>query len=126
MRRLLYSASACVALMLLGVQAATANMCVVFGSGYQLTSDTVEWSMRAQAGQTCVRGLRGATVILRSVEVVAPPKSGEVALRGPGFTFTADKNASGEDTFSLKVSGTMNGLDGSSTIVVRVHYNAPK
>lgn len=123
MRTFGFAAGMCLAASALSTSPAAANMCPVQGPGYQLASDTIEWSMRVRAGQTCIRGVRGAAVVLKGLEVVEPPRSGEVSVQGPAFTFKANPDASGEDSFSLRLSGSMNRLEGSSTIVVRVRYD---
>lgn len=110
-------------LVMLGCRPASAGVCLVYGPSYQLMSDTIEWSMRTKAGQDCIRGLRGSAMLLKSVELVTPPKFGEVSVQGPAFTFTANPDAAGEDSFSLRMSGSINGLEGTSTIVIRVFYN---
>lgn len=117
--------AASVVLTMLGAQAASAGPCLVYGPGYSLASDIIHWQMRTKASQECVRGLRGGAMILRSVELVSPPKSGEVVVSGPSFTFTANADASGEDSFTLRMQGSINGLDGTSTVVIRVLYSDP-
>ena len=94
--------------------------CLLYGPSYQLASDTVEWSMTIASGQSCVRGLRTAFVVLDGVKLVAPPQSGQVTLEGPAFVYKGDSNFRGDDSFSVLVSGRLNRLSGSSTIKINV------
>jgi hypothetical protein len=114
--------SACVifALLLLGVQSATAQTCVVGVESYRLSFDNVIWSIRIGAGQSCIGGFRVSNVTLDTVRLVIPPESGQVTLHGPGFSYKAKSGFQGEDSFSVLVSGTLNRIRGSSTIRVVV------
>jgi hypothetical protein len=94
--------------------------CLLYGPTYQLASDTVEWSMTIASGQSCVRGLRTAFVVLDNIKLVSPPQSGQVRLEGPAFVYKGDSNFRGEDSFSISVSGKLNRLAGSSTIRINV------
>jgi len=121
--RSIYIIAVCAAFTALGARSAPAGVCLISGPTYNLMSDTIYWSMRSKAGQDCVRGLRGGAMILKSVELITAPKFGDVAVNGPSFVFTANPDAAGEDSFSLKMSGSINGLEGTSMIVIRVLYN---
>jgi hypothetical protein len=114
--------SACffIVLLLLGVQSANAQTCVVAVKSYELNFDNVNWSMKIGAGQSCIGGFRVSNVTLDGVRLVIPPESGQVTLKGPGFTYTAKTGLQGEDSFSVLVSGTLNRMHGSSTIRVGV------
>jgi hypothetical protein len=94
--------------------------CLLYGPSYQLASDTVEWSMTIASGQSCVRGLRTAFVVLDDIKLVSPPQSGQVILEGPAFVYKGDSNFRGADSFSVLVSGKLNRLAGSSTIRISV------
>jgi hypothetical protein len=74
--------------------------------------------MRIESGQSCIHGLRFNNVVIENVRLIVPPQFGEVALRGPGFTYTADPNYQGEDSFVLMISGSIMRIHGSSTIRV--------
>jgi hypothetical protein len=58
------------ALLLTNVRAASADVCLFNGPPYQLTSDSVDWSMRIGNGQSCVRGLRLGSAVLETVKLV--------------------------------------------------------
>jgi hypothetical protein len=100
--------------------AAPPSACVVNSPHYQLTSDNVDWSIKTRSGQTCVRGLRFGNVVLETVKLISLPQSGNVRLLGPGFSYTAKPDFSGEDSFTVVVSGTINKVRGTSTIRVVV------
>jgi len=108
------------ALVSAGAWAAPASTCVVTSPRYQLTSDNVDWSIKTRSGQTCIRGLRYGSVVLETVKLIARSQSGTVKLVGPGFSYTAKRDFVGEDSFTIEVSGTMNKIQGTSTIHVLV------
>src|SRR5215813_7319590 len=49
---------------------------------FQLSSDTVEWTMLIASGRTCTQGLRLGSINITSVMLIAPPQSGNVDLKG--------------------------------------------
>ena len=109
------------ALLLLSVShAAHANQCFTNGPRYQLESDSVEWRMKIRSNENCVRGVRFSYVWNASVSVVSPPKFGQVAVIGPGFSYTAKAGFHGEDSFVVGVTGSKNKTRGFSTIRVVV------
>lgn len=109
------------ALMLLfASQAAHARECLTDGPHYQLESDSVEWRMKIRSGESCVRGVRFKYVYNATVKPVTPPRSGQVTLIGPGFSYTAKSDFHGEDSFIVGVSGSKNHASGISTIRVVV------
>jgi hypothetical protein len=105
---------------LLGGQPVFAQTCVIDGPRYNLSADTVYWSMQAASDLSCIRGLRFANVEIESVKLVSPPQSGEVQLHGAGFTYTPKANFNGQDSFSLAVIGAIKKTHGSSTIIVTI------
>lgn len=107
--------------LLFGGGAASAQSCFVDGPRYNLIGDTVSWSLTIpNGGRSCIRGIRFNNVEIRSVMLSTPPRSGRVALKGPSFTYTPNKNFSDEDSFTLTIDGTINKKRGSSTIHVSV------
>jgi hypothetical protein len=90
------------------------------GSQYQLKSDTVDWTMQISSGQSCVRGLRHKRVTIDTAKLVSPPKSGQLRLLGSGFSYTAKSGFQGQDSFTIQVSGMLNGIRGSSDIRITV------
>jgi len=119
---------ACIALLIfmpLGLRAQSAYPCVISGPRYQLVADTVSWSIRIESGQSCIHGLRFNNVVIENVRLIAPPQFGETVLRGPGFTYTANSNYQGEDSFVVMVSGSIMRIHGSSTIRVSISVVNP-
>ncbi|UQR61042.1 right-handed parallel beta-helix repeat-containing protein [Bradyrhizobium sp. C-145] len=109
-----------IALLLMSTPAAHAIGCVVNGPRYGLTAEIVNWSMKIGTGQSCIRGLRYNNVIIESLELVSLPRTGQVTIEGPGFTYTAKSGYEGEDSFTIALSGTINRVKGSSTIRLTV------
>ena len=107
-------------LALSGSQRAHANQCFTDGPRYQLESDTVEWRMKIRSSENCLRGVRFSYVYNATVSLVTPPKFGQVALVGPGFSYTAKSDFKGEDSFIVGVSGSRKKTRGFSTIRVIV------
>src|SRR6516225_8872715 len=87
---------------------------------YQLKSDTVDWTMQIGSGQTCVRGLRHRRVTIDSAKLISAPQSGQVKMLGSGFSYTAKPDFEGQDSFTIQVSGMLNGVRGSSDIRIVV------
>jgi hypothetical protein len=54
--------------------------------------------------------------LIDTVKVISTPRSGQITLLGPAFSYRAKSDFEGEDSFSLAVSGTIHGSRGSSTI----------
>jgi hypothetical protein len=105
---------------LIGGPTALAQSCVIENSPYNLTVDTVTWSMTTIPGATCFGGVRFGNVIIESVKLISPPRTGQIVLRGSGFSYTAKANFRGEDSFALKVSGAINRRRGNSTVQILV------
>jgi hypothetical protein len=102
------------------LRAAPTYPCAMSGPRYQLAADTVSWTMTIGSGQGCIQGLRFNNVVIENVQLVTAPKSGEAGLQGPGFTYTANPTFRGEDSFVVKISGSINRLHGSSTIRIAI------
>src|SRR6516162_3315599 len=122
LKRTMWSSGATLlALLLVFVRPALGDPCVLtIGSQYQLKSDTVDWTMRTGSGQNCIRGLRHARVTIDSAKLISPPQSGQVKLLGSGFSYTAKSDLQGQDSFTVQVSGMLNGVRGSSDIRIIV------
>jgi len=90
------------------------------GSQYQLKSDTVDWTMQTSSGQSCIRGLRDNRVTIDTAKLISPPQSGQVKLLGPGSSYTAKSDFEGQDSFTIQVSGMLNGRRGNSNIRIIV------
>jgi hypothetical protein len=77
-------------------------------------------SLDPSSGQSCTRGLRHARVTIDTTKLISPPQSGQVKLLGPGFSYTANSDFVGQDSFTIQVSGMLNGIRGSSDIRIIV------
>jgi hypothetical protein len=105
----------------LGMSPANAAECHLASSPrYALASDTVEWSLEIDSGQSCIRGLRFNNVAVESVKLESRPQIGQVSLFGSGFTYSAKPDYVGRDSFTLAVTGTISKARGSSSIRVVV------
>jgi Bacterial Ig domain len=87
---------------------------------FQLSSDAVEWTMQIASGTTCTRGLKLGPANITEVKLIAPPQSGQVAIKGPSFSYTAKQDFQGQDDFTVQVSGTMIRMAGISDVRVIV------
>jgi intracellular sulfur oxidation DsrE/DsrF family protein len=99
---------------------ALAGRCIISGPRYNLSGDAVGWSMRIGSGQTCLYGLRYNDVAMEKVVISSSPQSGEVALLGPAFTYTAKPDFEGQDSFTVVISGSIKKMPGTSTIQISV------
>src|SRR5262245_28549651 len=115
------SGATLLALLLVFVRPALGDPCVLtVGSLYQLKSDAVDWTMQTSSGQSCIGGLRHSRVTIVTAKLISPPQSGQVKLLGPGFSYTAKSDFEGQDSFTIQVSGMLNGIRGSSDIRIIV------
>ena len=115
------SGATLLALLLVFVRPALGDACVLTGGSlYQLKSDAVDWTMRTDSGQSCIRGLRHNRVTIDTAKLISPPQSGQVKLLGSGFSYTAKSDFEGQDSFTIQVSGMLNGIRGSSDIRIIV------
>jgi hypothetical protein len=87
---------------------------------FQLSSDTVEWTMQIASGTTCTRGLKLGSTNIKDVKLIAPPQSGKVDIKGPSFSYTAKADFRGQDEFAVQVSGTVVRIAGASDVRVIV------
>jgi hypothetical protein len=76
--------------------------------------------MQIGSGASCTRGLKFGPININSVKLIAPPQSGQVAIKGPSFSYTAKPDFQGEDNFTLQVSGTTVRMRGVSDIKITV------
>src|SRR5262249_35114274 len=90
--------STLLALMLVFVRPALGDACVLtIGSQYQLKSETID-----------------------TAKLVSPPQFGQVKLLGSGFSYTAKSDFQGQHSFTVQVSGMLNGIRVSSDIRIIV------
>src|SRR6516164_3841140 len=107
LKRTMWSSGAILlALLLVFFRPALGDPCVLtVGSLYQLKSDTVDWTMQTNGGQSCIRGLRHKRVTIDSAKLISPPQAGQVKLLGPGFSYTAKSDFEGQDSFTILTTG---------------------
>ena len=107
--------------LLLFTVSALADSCVFSAAPpFQLKSDAVDWTMQIASGTSCTRGLKLGPMTISDVKVIASPQSGQIVIKGPGFSYTAKPDFQGQDVFTLQVSGTMVRIAGVSDIKVTV------
>jgi hypothetical protein len=99
---------------------ASAMNCLKDHKPYQLTGDSIEWSMAIAPGANCIQGLRWSYMQIFAVRVLQKPASGELVMVGPGFRYFAKPNFSGTDKFSLVVVGKNRREEGYSTVEITV------
>jgi hypothetical protein len=87
---------------------------------FQLSSDTVEWTMLIASGRTCTQGLKFGSINITSVKLIAPPQSGKVDIKGPSFSYAAKADFQGQDEFTIQVLGTVVRIAGASDVKVTV------
>ena len=88
---------------------------------FQLNSDAVDWTLEIiRVARHCIRGLNHGVIRIDGVKLTSPPKSGQVTVKGPGFSYQAKSNFEGQDAFILQVSGTSVRTRGTSDINVTV------
>jgi hypothetical protein len=103
----------------LAPRVAAAGNCLSRPPPFVLQSDTVEWSMVVGRGSECIQGLRGRTMVLESIAVLEPPKTGLLVVQGPSFRYSAGPEA-GPDAFKIAIVGTSGHMHGNSIVTVAV------
>src|SRR5262245_65580855 len=99
------SGATLLALLLVSVRPALGDACVLTGGSlYQLKSDAVDWTMRTDSGQRCIRGLRHNRVTIDTAKLISPPQSGQVKLLCSGFSYTAKSEFEGQDASTIQVA----------------------
>src|SRR5262249_55069654 len=85
-------------------------------------SDAVDWTVRTDSGQSCIRGLRHNRVTIDTAKLISPPQSGQVKLHRSRTPFKSKHYSNSHDSFTIQVSGMSNGILGSSDIMIIVLY----
>lgn len=94
--------------------------CIVSGAQPKLDGQTVDWKMEVAAGQRCLRGVRSGAMLLDTVKIESPAKTGFATTQGYSFAYAAPARFKGEDSFTVAMSGTYRGTRGTSVIRVNV------
>jgi hypothetical protein len=103
---------------LLSVRTGSAQGCLVNAPQYNLSNDTVTWSLSVVAGGSCIHGVRFGNVYLESLRLISPPQFGKLELQGFGFIYSTKPDFPGRDSFALAVLGGVYRNRGGSTIYV--------
>jgi hypothetical protein len=103
---------------LLSARDASAQGCLVDAPQYNLSNDTVTWSLSVVAGSSCIHGVRFGNVHFENLKLISPPQFGKVELQGFGFIYSPKPDFQGRDSFALAMIGAVYGNRGSSTIYV--------
>jgi hypothetical protein len=119
-RRLIASSFAAVALLFPSQSALAGGTCILHPQGFKLRSDTVRWAIKVKRGSECIQGLRWSTIMIGTISIVEPPKSGRLVIEGPAFRYFSNADAQGADFFKIAISGTSLHIDGTSSIEVDV------
>ncbi len=86
-----------------------------------MTSDVVNWTLVLKGDTTCLHGVRSASLILDTVLLAAPPRSGRASVQGYGLTYRPDPGFRGEDSLSLVFLGsTAKVKNGTSRVEIRI------
>src|SRR5262249_47364202 len=100
---------------------ALGDACVLTGGSlYQLKSDAVDWPMRTDIGTSFTRCLRHHLLIIDTAKLTTSPLFPYTTLFRSGFSYTAKPDFEGQDSFTIQVSGMLNGIRGSSDIRIIV------
>ncbi len=99
---------------------AYAGDCIVSGPPPLLDSQPIAWNFVIASGQSCIRGLRSGAMILDSVTLTRPSKSGDAVIKGYGFAYAAPRDFKGDDSFEVTMMGSLRGVHGKSVISVHV------
>ncbi|PSO16775.1 hypothetical protein [Bradyrhizobium sp. MOS002] len=118
-------AAASLAIALLAGPAAATPNCLKDQKAYQLTGDTIEWSMTIAPGSDCIQGLRWSTMQIYGVAVAEQPVNGQLKLVGPGFRYFASPAFTGTEKFTLVVFGKNRREEGASTVEITVSALTP-
>jgi len=112
-------------LLLAAAPAEASPSCLKGNKPYQLSGDTIAWSMEIKAGADCIQGVRWSFMQVYVVWVLDKPAKGELVIVGSGFRYYAKPDFSGTDKFSLVVIGKNRHEEGFSTVEVVVSQSNP-
>lgn len=112
-----------VTLMLIAFAPAAANAspsCLRDQKPFQLSGDSIEYSMAIAPGANCIQGLRWSFMQVYAVWILKKPAHGELVMVGPAFRYFAKPNFSGTDKFTVVVVGKNRREEGYSTVEITV------
>jgi hypothetical protein len=101
-------------------QADAFGACLKGHKPFQLSGDSIEYSMSVSPGGDCIQGLRWSFMQVYTVWVLEKPANGELVMVGPGFRYFAKPDFTGTDKFTLVVVGKNRHEEGFSTVEVTV------
>ncbi|MCJ9701532.1 Ig-like domain-containing protein [Bradyrhizobium sp. SHOUNA76] len=114
--------AACIAASAALVMAAHASpLCIKERTPFELSGDTVTWTLTIQPGSDCIQGLRWSYMQIFKVSVVRGPSRGQLTVVGSGFRYLAAADKQGPDKFTLLISGK--NLHGAGTSTLEVEIN---
>ena len=76
---------------------------------FQLNSDAVEWTLQIVSGQTCLRGLNHGVIRIDGVKLTSPPRSGQVTVKGPGFSYKPNPTSKDKTPSFFRYQGRQSG-----------------
>jgi hypothetical protein len=128
MSRINFYAFATLALAALVPAQANAYSCLKGHKPFQLSGDSIEYSMSISPGADCIQGLRWSFMQVYAVWPMKKPAHGELVMVGPGFRYFAKPGFTGTDKFTLVVVGKNRHEEGYSTVEITVspQETAPK
>ena len=94
--------------------------CLLHPEPFKLRSDTVRWSIKINAGDECIQGLRWSTIMIENISITEQPKQGRLVVQGPSFRYFSKPGTRGPDSFKLSIGGTSLRISGTSSIEVEV------
>src|ERR1700719_1195166 len=101
-------------------QADAFGSCLKGHKPFQLSGDSIEYSMAIAPGADCIQGLRWSFMQVYTVWVLEKPANGELVMVGPGFRYFANPDFAGTDKFTLVVVGKNRHEGGFSTVEITV------
>jgi len=114
--------AACIAASAALVMAAHASpLCIKERTPFELSGDTVTWTLTIQPGSDCIQGLRWSYMQIFKVSVVRGPSRGQLTVVGSGFRYSAKNETRSSDKFTLLISGKNRHDLGTSTLEVEVN-----
>jgi hypothetical protein len=105
---------------LVPAQANAFGACLKGHKPFQLSGDSIQYSMSISPGADCIQGLRWSFMQVYAVWPLKKPANGELRMVGPGFRYFAKPGFTGTDKFTLVVVGKNRHEEGYSTVEITV------